>query len=64
MELSEKENKDLCETCTHYWIDFPMPLERVISHCEIADSKRIIYMNDVITYPCVQCPFNCYSKKN
>ena len=63
MALSAKENKDLCKTCTHYWIDFPMPLERVEPHCEIADNKRID-MDDVVPYPCVKCPFNSYSKKN
>lgn len=35
----EKKNKDLCVTCEHYWEDFPMPLENVISHCDKVDEK-------------------------
>lgn len=36
--MDEKE-KDLCQTCKHYWVDFPMPLEYVISHCDKVDEK-------------------------
>lgn len=34
-----QEDKDLCKTCKHYWTDFPLPLERVIPHCEILDEN-------------------------
>ena len=61
----EEKNKDLCKTCKHYWQDFPMPLECVISHCEILDEKSIneTAMDDIVPYPCVKCPFDSYKKK-
>ena len=61
----EKKNKDLCQTCKHYWQDFPMPLEEVISHCEILDEKQGLEanMDDIVPYPCLKCPFDCYAKK-
>lgn len=34
-----QENKDLCKTCEHYWLDFPLPLDRIEAHCEILDEK-------------------------
>ena len=65
-----QENKDLCKTCKHYWTDFPLPLDRVISHCEIVDQKHGMFtagrnhiMDDVVPYPCLKCPFNSYEKK-
>ena len=46
------EEKDLCKICEHYWQDFPMPLEQVISHCEILDRKSgRKSMDDVVSYP-------------
>lgn len=62
--MNEKQ-KDLCKTCEHYWQDFPMPLEQVISHCEILDRQAIKYrsMDDVVPYPCLKCPFDSYKKK-
>lgn len=58
------ENKDLCKTCEHHWLDFPIPLESYISHCEILDTKPgNNKMDDVISYPCLKCPFDSYSKK-
>lgn len=58
------ETKDLCKTCEHYWQDFPLPLEYVVSHCEIVDEKYFNKdMNDIVPYPCLECPFNCYKKK-
>lgn len=58
------EEKDLCKTCEHYWQDFPMPLEQIISHCEILDRQPgIKEMNDVVPYPCIKCPFDSYSEK-
>ncbi len=63
----EKENKnnDLCKTCKHYWQDFPLPLEAVISHCDILDEKYGFEanMNEKVPYPCLKCPFDCYIKK-
>ena len=59
-----ENNKDLCKTCKHYWVDFPMPLEVAVSHCEILDEKSINQdMNEIVPYPCVSCPFNKYEKK-
>lgn len=65
-ELIMNENNDLCKTCKYYWIDFPMPLEKVISHCEILDEKYglEVNMDDIVPYPCLKCPFDCYSKSN
>lgn len=59
-----QENKDLCKTCEHYWLDFPLPLDRYMPHCEIVDRKpEFKKMCDVVPYPCLKCPFDCYSKK-
>lgn len=59
--------KDLCKTCNHYWVDFPLPLENVVSHCAIVDEKYGISnnnkMDEIVPYPCTKCPFDCYSKK-
>ncbi len=66
------ENKDLCKTCEHYWVDFPLPLDHVVSHCEILDERKFLYekyglsssnMDEKVPYPCLECPFNCYKKK-
>ena len=58
------ETKDLCKTCENYWEDFSLPLEYVVSHCEIVDKKNFNkFMNDIVPYPCLECPFNCYKKK-
>ena len=37
---TNNETKDLCKTCTHYWQDFPLPLDHIESHCEILDEKK------------------------
>ena len=60
----EKE-KDLCKTCEHYWLDFPMPLDRYISHCEILDRYNGMSddMDSIVVYPCLKCPFDSYSPK-
>ena len=60
------ENKDLCKTCEHYWTDFPLPLDTVVSHCEILDEKYGLSanMDKMVEYPCLKCPFDCYIKKN
>ena len=57
--------EDLCKTCQNHWTDFPMPLESAIPHCKIVDEKHgFKNMDEVVPYPCLECPFNCYSKKN
>ncbi len=63
-----QEEKDLCKTCEHYWQDFPLPLDYVVSHCEILDRMpgHGINENDMdneIPYPCLNCPFDSYKKK-
>lgn len=61
---NEEKAKDLCQTCEHYWLDFPMPLEQCISHCEIVDDKiGWNKMDEAVSYPCLECPFNSYKKK-
>ena len=58
------KQEDLCKTCENYWTDFPLPLEQAESHCVIVDEKiGFGKMNEVVPYPCLECPFNCYSKK-
>ena len=70
--MTDKE-KDICQTCEHYWTDFPMPLDRVISHCEILDRNPSLWkgkgprdeaMDNIVDYPCLKCPFDSYSKKH
>jgi hypothetical protein len=59
----ENKEKDLCLTCEHYWEDFPMPLEHVVSHCDKVDEKYGFKgMDEYVAYPCLECPFNCYSR--
>lgn len=62
----EMRKQDLCGTCKHCWDDFPMPLERYVTHCEILDNKVGAInrnLNEVVPYPCLKCPFDCYSRK-
>lgn len=33
-EKKDKNDKDLCLTCKHYWEDFPMLMEDGVSHCK------------------------------
>ena len=64
--MPQKE-KDLCKTCVHYWVDFPLPLDRYVSHCEILDEKYGLsdnIMDEKVPYPCLKCPFNSYVKKS
>lgn len=62
--MEKQEVKDLCKSCTHYWVDFPLPLEHCVGHCEISDEKiGFGKMDEVVPYPCVNCPFNSYQKK-
>lgn len=51
-----QDNKDLCKTCEHYWVDFPLPLDHVEGHCEIIDGRLLHGTMSV-------CPFNSYKKK-
>lgn len=61
---NEDKEKDLCQTCEHYWVDFPMPLEQYISHCDVLDGMLGKgSMDDEVDYPCLECPFNAYKKK-
>ena len=63
--MTDKE-KDLCKTCEHYWVDFPLPLDHYEPHCEIVDKKhgyRADKFAELVPYPCLKCPFNCYKKK-
>ena len=58
------QQRDLCKTCEHYWQDFPMPLEQIISHCEILDKKPgNKSMDEIVPFPCTECPIDGYSKK-
>ena len=60
----EQENKDLCKTCKHFWLDFPMPCDHYVSHCDIVDKRcGMKEMDEIVPYPCTKCPFECYSKK-
>lgn len=62
--MTQCVSQDLCKTCANYWQDFPMPLEQVISHCEILDTKSgNKVMDEVVPYPCVKCPFDSYKRK-
>ena len=58
-----KEEKDLCKTCRRYWLDFPMPLDRFVSHCEVLDRRGGGLLDDVVGYPCLECPFDSYIGK-
>lgn len=59
-----QEGKDLCKTCEHYWLNFPIPLQRYIPHCEILDrNPGNRDMDEMVPYPCLNCPFNSYIKK-
>jgi len=64
--MSKDKEKDICQTCKHYWCDFPMPLEYYVAHCEILDKKNIKdkEMDDIVPFPCLKCPFDSYLKKD
>lgn len=56
--------EDLCKTCVNHWTDFPLPLDQAESHCTVVDEKfGFGKMNEVVPYPCLECPFNCYSER-
>ena len=61
-----QEDKDLCKSCKHYWVDFEViPDKRYVAHCEILDKKYIEdkELDEEVPYPCLECPFKCYVKK-
>lgn len=63
-EQSNKDSvKDLCKTCSHYWSDFPLPLDCYVPHCEILDARGVDMTHDVVPYPCLKCPFGQYKEK-
>jgi len=63
--MTKEENMDLCKTCKNYWKDFPLPLDKVVYHCDVIDEKFCgsKEMDDIVPYPCTKCPFDCYIKK-
>ena len=52
--------EDLCKSCIHFWVDFPMPLSEL--HCEILDEKGKLLTKDIVPFPCLKCPFDNYKK--
>lgn len=56
----EESVKDLCKDCEHYWLDFPLPLDRYVGHCTMLGLKEL---DDVVPYPCLKCPFDSYIEK-
>lgn len=60
-----QNEKDLCKTCDNYWEDFVvLPIKQYISHCSVVDKEKGLgKMEDVVPYPCIECPFNSYIKK-
>lgn len=63
-EEKQRLSKDLCKTCEYYWTDFPLPLEKIICHCDIVDKKyNFKPMDAYVSYPCLECPFDSYVKK-
>jgi hypothetical protein len=57
------KQEDLCKTCVHYWFNFPLTLDYIEPRCEIVDEKYgYDKMNEKVPYPCIECPFNSYSK--
>lgn len=61
----DKHKTDLCILCKHFWKDFPMPLDRCISHCEISDIiNGFKPLDETVPYPCEECPFNSFDPLN
>lgn len=61
-----QDNKDLCKVCKRYWVDFTIhPDKTYISHCEIVDEKyNFKCLDDIVEYPCLECPFNSFIRKD
>lgn len=57
--------RDLCKSCKHYWVDFVVsPEKRYIARCEILDKKYMDKeLDEEVPYPCLKCPFGCYTPK-
>ena len=67
MSYENIQKKDICQKCKNYWLDFPVPFEYYESHCLIIDKdSRFIgkVMNEIVPFPCLECPFNSYMDKN
>lgn len=60
----EDKVKDLCKSCKHFWLDFPIPTEIYIAHCEVLDKNDGGLLDEVVKYPCIKCPFNAYKAKS
>ena len=60
---SHLAGEDLCKSCDHYWLDFPLPLDHYESHCDILDQKGKLLTSNIVPFPCLKCPFNSYIKK-
>ena len=59
----EDKEKDICQKCGHYWVDFRVTPEKVyISRCDVLIKKYgfSANMDDIVSYPCLKCPFNSY----
>jgi len=63
--MKEVKEADICQTCEHYWTDFRVrPEKEYIPHCEVIDSMPGVHdMTKEVSYPCLSCPLNSYSKK-
>lgn len=74
--MANEKATDLCKTCSHYWIDYrlhimdkqmfdsPLILDNGVHHCKIVDEEiGFDKLNEVVPYPCTNCPFNAYKKK-
>ena len=61
--MTDKE-KDICQTCEHFWLDFPMPLDHAEAHCDVLDGKvGLKGLDEEVAFPCLECPFDSYSEK-
>ena len=63
MSRQEDKEKDICQHCKHYWIDFRVTPEKVyIACCDVLINKRgwRVNMDEVVSYPCEKCPFDSY----
>lgn len=62
----EDKEKDICQHCKHYWVDFCITPEKVyLPCCEVLDSTRRTFgknMDEIVSYPCLKCPFDSYEE--
>ena len=47
-DFKVEQEKDLCNTCKHYWTDFPMPLDHYEPHCEIIDKNMVMAQKNLL----------------